>query len=68
MNKLTTHLVVKAQSVINSRIAREETGATAVEYGLIVGLIAAVIIVAVTTLGGQINTMFGHITTGLTGH
>ena len=67
MNKLTTHLVVKTQSVLNSRIARDETGATAVEYGLIVGLIAAVIIVAVTTLGGQINTMFGHITTGLTG-
>jgi pilus assembly protein Flp/PilA len=68
MNKLTTHLSAKAQSFVNSRIARDETGATAVEYGLIVGLIAAVIIVAVTLLGTQINTMFGHITTGLTGH
>ncbi|MGA1248546.1 MAG: Flp family type IVb pilin, partial [Candidatus Nanopelagicales bacterium] len=32
-------------------IARREEGATAVEYGLIIGLIAVVIIVAVTLLG-----------------
>ncbi|MBT2514373.1 Flp family type IVb pilin, partial [Arthrobacter sp. ISL-30] len=33
-----------------------EKGATAVEYGLLVALIAAVIIGTVVTLGGQINT------------
>ncbi|MGN8128992.1 Flp family type IVb pilin [Paenarthrobacter sp. 22069] len=37
---------------------RSEKGATAVEYGIMVALIAVVIIVAVTTLGGQLNTMF----------
>ena len=46
---------------------REEKGATAVEYGLMVGLIAVVIIVAVTALGGRLNTLFTNITTSLGG-
>jgi pilus assembly protein Flp/PilA len=37
---------------------RDERGATAVEYGLMVALIAVVIIVAVTALGSQLSTMF----------
>lgn len=36
----------------------EEKGATAVEYGLLVALIAAVIVTIVATLGGKINTAF----------
>jgi pilus assembly protein Flp/PilA len=44
---------------------RNEEGATAVEYGLLVGLIAAVIIAAVTLLGTQINTLFNSITAAL---
>ena len=39
----------------------EEKGATAVEYGLMVALIAVVIIGAVTTLGGNLSTMFSSI-------
>ena len=35
---------------------RDETAATAIEYGLIVALIAVVIISAVTTLGTNLNT------------
>jgi pilus assembly protein Flp/PilA len=46
---------------------RNERGATAVEYGLLVGLIAVVIIVAVTALGGQLNTLFQSITRSLGG-
>ena len=38
-----------------------EKGATAVEYGLLVALIAAVIVGIVATLGGQINTAFTTI-------
>jgi pilus assembly protein Flp/PilA len=38
-----------------------EKGATAVEYGLLVALIAAVIIVVVATLGTQINTAFNTV-------
>ncbi|GGH93158.1 Flp family type IVb pilin [Arthrobacter liuii] len=43
----------------------DEKGATAVEYGIMVGLIAVVIIVAVSTLGGQLNTMFTGVTAKL---
>jgi pilus assembly protein Flp/PilA len=39
-----------------SRFANDESGATAIEYGLIVALIAVVIIGAVTTLGANLNT------------
>ena len=39
-----------------SRFVRDESGATAIEYGLIVALIAVVIIGAVTTLGTNLNT------------
>jgi pilus assembly protein Flp/PilA len=39
-----------------ARLARDESGATAIEYGLIVALIAVVIIGAVTTLGTNLNT------------
>ncbi|WP_210438146.1 Flp family type IVb pilin [Nocardioides xinjiangensis] len=40
---------------------RDERGATAVEYGLMVALIAVVIIAAVTTLGTNLNTKFGSV-------
>jgi len=42
-----------------------EKGATAVEYGLLVALIAAVIVTIVATLGGQINTAFTTISNKL---
>jgi pilus assembly protein Flp/PilA len=38
-----------------SKFLRNESGATAIEYGLIVALIAVVIIGAVTTLGTNLN-------------
>jgi pilus assembly protein Flp/PilA len=60
-SNLPTRIVVKFQSVINSRVAREDTGATAVEYGLIVGLIAVVIIAGVTLLGTNLKDMFTNI-------
>lgn len=43
----------------------EEKGATAVEYGLLVALIAAVIIATVVLLGTQINSAFSSITNKL---
>ncbi|MGN7199275.1 Flp family type IVb pilin [Arthrobacter sp. SAFR-044] len=49
---------------LKNRLSNEK-GATAVEYGIMVGLIAVVIIVAVTTLGGQLNTMFTSVTAKL---
>ena len=53
-------------SVASDRLKKEQKGATAVEYGLMVGLIAVVIIVAVTALGGQLNTLFESVTDQLT--
>ncbi len=44
---------------------RKERGATAVEYGLLVGLIAVVIIVAVTALGNRLNVLFQAIVAAL---
>ncbi len=48
-------------ATIQSRLVRDEKGATAVEYGLIVGLIAVVIIVAVGLLGGTLSGFFTDI-------
>jgi pilus assembly protein Flp/PilA len=46
---------------------REEKGATAVEYGLLVGLIAVAIILTVTALGGKLNGLFSSISGSLPG-
>lgn len=40
---------------------RDERGATAVEYGLLVALIAGAIVVAVTALGGAVAAAFTDI-------
>jgi pilus assembly protein Flp/PilA len=44
---------------------REEKGATAVEYGLLVGLIAVAIIFTVLALGGELNRLFQAVETAL---
>jgi pilus assembly protein Flp/PilA len=46
---------------------REEKGATAVEYGLMVGLIAAVIVGLVATLGTELAGMFTAVLEALPG-
>lgn len=43
------------------RFLTEETGVTAIEYGLIAGLIAVAIIVAATTLGTDLSNLFSNI-------
>ncbi len=43
------------------KFLRNETGASAVEYGLLVALIAAVIVGAVTLLGGNLQATFNYI-------
>ncbi len=48
-----------------TRFLKDESGATAIEYGLIVALIAVVIITAVTTLGTKLNTTFTSIGSAL---
>ncbi len=46
---------------------KDESGASAVEYGLLVALIAVVIIGAVTALGKSISTMFTGVATTISG-
>ena len=45
---------------------RDEEGATAVEYGLMVALIAIVIIAAVTILGQQLSIKFTSVADAVT--
>jgi pilus assembly protein Flp/PilA len=47
--------------IVGTVVNAKERGATAVEYGIMVALIAAVIITIVATLGGQLSTMFQGI-------
>ena len=47
------------------RLLKDELGVTAIEYGLIAGLVAVVIIGAVTTVGTELNAVFTTIGTDL---
>ncbi|WP_298585389.1 Flp family type IVb pilin [uncultured Kocuria sp.] len=49
------------------RLKKDEKGATAVEYGLLVGLIAVAIILVVTTLGEDLAGLFTDVSDGITG-
>jgi pilus assembly protein Flp/PilA len=44
-----------------ARFMRDESGATAIEYGLIAALIAVVIIGAITTVGTKLSTTFSTV-------
>jgi pilus assembly protein Flp/PilA len=59
MNTLLTRFAVKIQS----KFVSDDKGATAVEYGLIVGLIAVVLIAGATALGLALNGQFNDIST-----
>jgi pilus assembly protein Flp/PilA len=48
-----------------TRLLRDESGATAIEYGLIAAGISVAIIAVVNGLGTQLNTTFSSISTQL---
>ncbi|MGG6893186.1 MULTISPECIES: Flp family type IVb pilin [Rhizobium] len=50
-------------SKLFSRFLKDESGATAIEYGLIAALISVAIITGATTLGGALNNTFTNIAT-----
>ncbi|TWH01372.1 pilus assembly protein Flp/PilA [Nocardioides sp. J9] len=55
-------MVQYLQILLNARLAKmEERGATAVEYGLLVALIAVAIIIAVRTLGDNLTGVFDNV-------
>jgi pilus assembly protein Flp/PilA len=47
------------------RFLRDENGATAIEYGLIAAGISIAIIAAVQSLGSNLNTTFGSVSSAL---
>lgn len=61
LSKLKDALMERSSSLRDSR------GATAVEYALIIGLIAVVIILAVQFLGGTIRDIFNRVGSSISG-
>jgi pilus assembly protein Flp/PilA len=58
---------MKIMKSLVSRFKKNESGATAIEYGLIAALIAVVIIGAVTLVGTSLQTTFESVSDALTG-
>jgi len=50
-----------------ARFRSDESGATAIEYGLIAALIGVAIITAVTQVGTDVSSTFSSVSSGLTG-
>jgi pilus assembly protein Flp/PilA len=66
--KLSQHLVYTRELSMKNLIARfvkDESGATAIEYGLIAAGIALAIIAAVQGVGSKMNAVFTSVSTGL---
>jgi len=53
-------MLLQLATRLTTRLRRDD-GATMVEYGLMVALIAVVALVAVTALGGNVSSKFGEI-------
>jgi len=49
-----------------AKFIKDEDGATAIEYGLIAGLVALGIILALTALGGDLSQLFNRISNKVT--
>ena len=54
-------------SELLARFVQDESGATAIEYGLIAALIALAVIVGAGSLGNALNNQFSNIATTFTG-
>lgn len=50
-------------TILLKRFIGDESGATAIEYGLIAALISVALIAGATALGGQISTTFNTLNT-----
>lgn len=60
MNDLATYVRIRINALV-----KNERGASAVEYGLLVALIAIIIIAAVTLLGGNLSSIFHKSATSI---
>ncbi len=57
--------IVSLYALAQDRLRKEEDGATAVEYGLMVGLIAVAIITVVGFLGDDLAALFQQVVDAL---
>jgi pilus assembly protein Flp/PilA len=66
-NSITERVLRMLSRLLKLQVMRQnsERGATAVEYGLMVALIAIVIIGAVTLLGGNLSSLFNNVATSV---
>jgi pilus assembly protein Flp/PilA len=55
------NVLVFLQNYLAGSLRRDDRGATAVEYGLIVALVAVAIIVALTLLGTNLAALFTQV-------
>jgi pilus assembly protein Flp/PilA len=60
-------LIKQTLQYYNARLHWDEEGATAVEYGVLIALIIAVIIGIIAAIGGQLQTAFQTVQTELGG-
>jgi pilus assembly protein Flp/PilA len=49
------------------KFLKDESGATAIEYGLIAAAVGLVLVVVMPLVGGELNTLFDRIATALAG-
>lgn len=66
MSRAAAHLLTTLHAVLGRFDDRKDRGATAVEYGLLVGLIAVAIIATLLLLGPQLDALFDKVLAGLT--
>lgn len=64
---VTLQYVTDGKNYIVDRLSREEKGATAVEYGLLIGLVAIALVTALVLLKGPMETLVQTITTKMGG-
>jgi len=48
-----------------TRFLKDESGATAIEYGLIAALVAVVLVTALTAMGGKLSSTFNSVSAAL---
>jgi pilus assembly protein Flp/PilA len=64
MKRLVLRTLGDGQDVLGACL-QDESGATAIEYGLIAALISIVIVTVLTTIGTQLNGVFTSVSSGL---
>jgi pilus assembly protein Flp/PilA len=58
--------IVRGTKTLAIALLKDESGASLLEYSVLVGLITAAVITAITTVGGQINAIWTTLITTLT--